>query len=174
MDDKNAQQSTKELTRKRYSLVMELSELEEELNQRRQQDRHIMRVSEQEWMDVGETNPIKLKMNRRRTYLVTPELGFNVHNFDVWIVEVPPGSSEGAYHMHGEAVKYYLQGRGIENVGGKRYEVNAGDTVFIPANTWHGTENPGPETMRFLAMSHAHSGPLMVQAIYKTRKDLQK
>ncbi|MBI4329668.1 MAG: cupin domain-containing protein [Chloroflexi bacterium] len=157
--------SPMELARKRHALVEEMGRLEEELNRRRQQDRHIMRAGELDWREPTATNPL------RRATVVAPENGFNIHNFHVFMAEVPPGKTEGTYHMHGEAVKYYLQGKGVEIVGEKQYEVKAGDAVFIPAGTWHGSQNPFPEPMRFLAVAHSAMGvPLITQAIFKNRE----
>lgn len=161
-----------QLWRKRYELLEQMSELEGELNLRRTKDRHVMRAEEQEWVGWSETTGIKLKGTPgRQAELVSPELGFNVHNFNASLLEVPPGSQGGAYHTHGEAVKYYLQGQGIEIIGDKRYSVKAGDTVFIPADTWHGTENAGTEAVRILAVSHSVIGaPLIKQIVLGTKK----
>ncbi len=168
------QLESKELARRRVQLVREMGRIEEELNRRRAEDRHISRAEEIEWEDLGKSIGMKTK-NIRRASLVNPERGFNVHNFLAFLAEYPPGSEEGAYHMHGEAVKYYLSGRGIEIIGDKQYEVKAGDAVFIPANTWHGTQNPGPEPLRYLAVAHSGLGvPVCVQSIFKIREDLSE
>jgi mannose-6-phosphate isomerase-like protein (cupin superfamily) len=165
-----------ELARKHHQLVEETGRIEEELNRRRAEDRHLVRAEEVEWRDLGESIGMKPKKQViRRASLVSPELGFNVHNFHAFLAEFPPGSDEGAYHMHGEAVKYYLSGQGIEIVGDKQYQVKAGDTVFIPAHTWHGTQNPGPEPLRFLAVAHSGLGvPICVRPIFKVREDLRR
>lgn len=165
--------SSLDLSRKRHKLVEEMGRIEEELNRRREVNRHVMRAQEQEWKDIREIlGTIKEGVARRAT-VVAPELGFNVHNFAAFLAEIPPGGQEGAYHMHGEAVKYYLRGKGIEIIGDKRYEVQAGDTVFIPANTWHGTQNPGVEPLKILAVAHSGLGvPVCVQPVFKTREDL--
>ncbi len=154
-----------QLARKRQEMVKELNQLEQEIDQRRQQDRHLMRLEDLQWSKEGEVSPMlkKSQVARRRAIYVAPELGFNVHNFNLSCIEIAPGAMEGAYHMHGEAVKYYLEGKAIELVGDKRYEVKAGDAVFIPASTWHGSQNPGPGPLRFLAVTHSAMGvPLTV------------
>ncbi len=165
-----------ELGRKRHLLVEEMGRIEEELNHRREEDRHITRASQLEWKDMSEI--LNTRINRgiaRRANLVVPELGFNVHNFTAFLGEIPPGGQEGAYHVHGEAIKYYLHGKGVEIIGDKKYEVQEGDTVFIPANTWHGTQNPGTEPLRIFAVAHSGLGvPVCVQPIFKTREDLVK
>ncbi len=160
-----------EVARKRHALIVEMGKLEEEMNRRRQEDRHLTRAEDLEWKDTSDY--IGARGNRRtsRATAVAPELGCNVHNFAAFFTEVPPGSEEGSYHMHGEAVKYYIQGKGIEIIGDKRYEVKAGDVVFVPANTWHGTQNPGPEVLKFLAVAGSGLGvPVFVQSIFKTKE----
>lgn len=163
---------TLELMSYRYQLVKECAHLEEELNIRRRQDRHVMRKSELNFSAVHASG-IQIKGPTHLTArAVAPELGFNIHNLQAFFDKVPPGSSEGAYHMHGEAIKYYVSGKGIETIGNKTYEVNSGDTVFIPANTWHGTHNPGPDPLLFLAITTSMLAvPLCIQPLYKAKSD---
>ena len=144
------------LRRARYALLQESSNLEEELDRRREQDRHLMRVEERDWSEEGFA--VKLTGPQGRgANLIGPELGFNTYNMTATMLEVPPGSEEGTYHSHGEAIKYYLQGEGIEIIGDKRYTIKAGDAVFVPADTWHGTQNNGTEPIRILAADHTLS-----------------
>lgn len=160
------------LTRRRHELLTELSLLEEELNKKRAENRCVTTSEDIQWSERSSFG-LNFKGKSRRAHLIAPELGLNVHNFHLFIAELPPGSEEGAYHMHGEAAKYYLKGRGIEIIGDTKYEVKAGDTVFIPADTWHGTQNPGPDTLCFLAVTTAGVGvPLVKQTLYKIRKDM--
>lgn len=146
-----------QLARKRQEMVREMNKLEQEFERRRRQDRHLMRAEDIQWTkrEQGSVFLKSSQLDRRLATVIGPELGFNIHNFNVSMMEIAPGSTEGAYHMHGEAVKYYLQGKATEIVGDQRYEVKAGDAVFIPASTWHGTQNPGPEPVRFLAITHS-------------------
>ena len=97
------------LRKARFDLLKEWSNIEGELDNRRSQSRHVMRIEEQEWSEEG--FHIKLTgPSGKGSPLITPELGFNVHNLGLSLLEVPPGSEEGAYHTHGEAIKYYLSG----------------------------------------------------------------
>lgn len=163
-----------ELDKKLRALVYEMGKIEEELNRYRAQDRHVMKSEEVRWKELGENKEGKEPGGAiRRASLISPELGFNIHNFHLFLAEIPPGRQEGAYHMHGEAVKYYLSGEGIELIGDKEYRVKAGDSIFIPANTWHGTQNPGTEPLRFLAVAHSGLGvPVCVQSVFKVRQDM--
>ncbi len=114
-----------------------------------------------------------MRTQNRIARLIGPEYGFNAHNLQAFINEVAPGSSEGGYHMHGEAVKYYLQGRGVETIGDGRYEVEEGDVAFIPAHTWHGTLNPGPEPVLFLAVVQRRGVALQTPITYKIREEMR-
>ena len=81
--------------------------------------------------------------------IVGPELGFNIHNLHVF-TSGRAGESE-RYHPHGDALKHYIKGGGYELIGEDRFEVKVGDFCHVPANIWHGTENPHPEPLVFLA-----------------------
>ncbi len=159
-----------ELYDKRFEMLLEFGRLEVELNKRRAQGRHIVRSEEQVWRTKPVMEGIKMKQPIRSTSLVAPEQGFDSHNFHAFILEIPPGSQEGAYHTHGEAVKHYLEGEGVEIIGDNRYEIKAGDTVFIPAFTWHGTQNTGTTPLRIFAVSHGEVGaPLIKQIVYTSK-----
>ena len=48
-------------------------------------------------------------------------------------------------HPNCDEVLHVIQGRIIHRVGDKEYEMQAGDTVTIPENTWHNARNIGSE-----------------------------
>ena len=161
-----------ELYDRRMEMILEFGRLEEELNRRRVQGRHIVRSEDQVWRTKAVMEGMQMKQPVRSTSLVAPEQGFDSHNFHAFILEIPRGSQEGAYHTHGEAVKYYLEGEGLEIIGENRYQVKAGDTVFIPAFTWHGTQNTGAGPIRIFAVSHGEVGaPLVKQVIYASKSN---
>ena len=81
--------------------------------------------------------------------IVGPEMGFNIHNLHIF-TSGRAGESE-RYHTHGDALKYYIKGGGQELIGEDRFDVKVGDFCHVPANIWHGTENPNPEPLVFLA-----------------------
>jgi len=83
--------------------------------------------------------------------IISPELGFDIYNLHVFFIGRQPKTEQGLYHTHGDAVKYYLRGRGYEFIGDQRFEVKAGDFLHVPANIWHGTQNPNDEPLCFLA-----------------------
>ncbi len=109
------------------------------LDKRRKQNRLHVPADE---ADIEHAGP-----NQRM--IVGPELGFNVHNLHVFTSGRAGGSER--YHTHGDALKFYIKGGGFETIGDERFEVRVGDFCHVPANIWHGTENPNPEPLVFLA-----------------------
>ncbi len=164
-----------ELGRKYNELVYQLGQIEEEIGQRSVEDRHLITPEQWVWRSPRQTAGMQQKTkDHRNARLVAAELGFNVHNFHAFVVEIPPGGVEGAYHMHGEAIKFYLQGRAKEIIGDKEYEVRAGDVMLVPIHTWHGTQNPFSEPVRFFAVGYTAAGvPIMQQPIFRLRDDLR-
>jgi mannose-6-phosphate isomerase-like protein (cupin superfamily) len=152
-----------------------MAELAEEVERRRSQNRHHLKQADWEWLTAKQHMfKIDKTILRRDARLVAAEAGFNVYNLFAFVLEIPPGGTEGAYHMHGEAIKLYLQGRGQEIIAGHEYEVEAGDVLFVPAHTWHGTQNPYGDTERFVAIAHTGQGaPIFHQPIFRTREDLR-
>lgn len=164
------------LGRSYSEVVQQLGRLEEEIECRRAENRHLIKPGQWVWRTPRQTIGMQPKtVEHRNARLVAAELGFNVHNFHSFIVDIPPGGSEGAYHMHGEAIKFYLKGRAKEIIGDREYEVEEGDVMLVPAHTWHGTQNPFSETVRFLAIAHTGAGaPLMRQPVFRIREDLRE
>ncbi len=62
-----------------------------------------------------------------------------------------PGGRHSPHTHDVEEAVVFLAGRGIVEIGGERFEVGPGDTLRIPANTPHGTFNPGTEDLTFVA-----------------------
>jgi transcriptional regulator with XRE-family HTH domain len=62
----------------------------------------------------------------------------------------PGGSSEGVITHQGEEVGYVLTGRFELTVGGRIYELDAGDSFFFPSDLPHGYRNPGTAETRVL------------------------
>ena len=163
-----------ELARKYNAVNNEFKRLQDALSRRRAEDRHVLKAKDWVWKTSMDMIGLQFKKTHQVAYLVAPELGFNVYNFHSFVAEIPPGGQEGAYHSHGEAIKLYLKGRGREIIGDKVYEVEAGDVMFVPANTWHGTQNPYDDSFRFCAVAYTDIGvPRMQPVIFRSRKDLE-
>jgi mannose-6-phosphate isomerase-like protein (cupin superfamily) len=163
------------LGRQYNEFMTRFDQIQEILNQRRRENRHLLRPQEWVWQSWGEAATTDSPAPKHQSAnLVAPELGFNAYNLHPFALELPPGEAEGAYHTHGEAIKFYLQGKGKEIIGETEYEVEAGDVMLVPADVWHGTQNPYSETVRFLACAHAGAGaPMFRQPVFRTRDDLK-
>ncbi len=156
--------ATKELTQiapsellgRRYDLAKELGQYEELVEALRKQNRIHAKGSEIKWQ--GHALDKNLNLSIKTAPIIAPELGFPVYSMVVFMGELSPNTSPGAYHKHGEAIKYYLSGRAVEIVGDEEFQVEAGDFILIPANVWHGTQNPYDEPVRFLAIAQLPSG----------------
>ncbi len=158
--------SSEELARQRYELVQRLGEYDMELENRRHEGRIHVKGEELEWQEGPLVKPLDGKITLKTTPIITPERGFDASTLMAFMGELAPKTGGGKYHRHNEAVKYYLSGRGVEIVGDKEYQVKAGDFVFIPANVWHGTQNPYDEPLRFYAVAMQPGNPVQTAAPY--------
>ncbi len=160
--------SVDDLTKQRYELVQQLGEYDVEIERRKDKTKVHVKGSSLKWQDhaVVESLTPKSKIQIKTTPIIAPELGFDTSTLMAFMGEIPPKTSGGRYHRHGEAIKYYLSGRAVEIVGDKEYKVEAGDFVFIPPNIWHGTQNPYNEPVRFYAVAQIPGNPLQTPAPY--------
>jgi quercetin dioxygenase-like cupin family protein len=85
----------------------------------------------------------------------------------LFYLEVPEGHRTPRHTHTAEELVLVLEGEAEGFVGEERRRVSAGDTVVIPAHAWHGFENVGNDTFRFLgffasgAMVHVFEEKLM-------------
>jgi quercetin dioxygenase-like cupin family protein len=63
------------------------------------------------------------------------------------------------HHPHREEIIYILSGRAEQWCGGERRLLTAGEMVMIPRGEIHGTYNPHPEPVIFLAMLSPAEAP---------------
>ncbi|HSV31107.1 MAG TPA: cupin domain-containing protein [Atribacteraceae bacterium] len=54
----------------------------------------------------------------------------------------PHCSTKGHEHPPKEEIYYILSGKGIMDIAGERFDIEAGDVVYIPFEKFHRTENP--------------------------------
>jgi len=133
----------------RQKILGELGLFDLEIDKRAQQKRiHLTAQEAQRPASTGDAEPGKTT----RWTLVSPAFGFGIRAFEVFRLSIPPNTSKGRYHVHGDAVKYYLSGHGVELVGDDEYEVGPGDFIHLPAGVWHGTQNPNDEPIEVLAV----------------------
>ena len=152
-----------ELVHRRNLLLNQFGRFELEFDSRRSENKLLVKGSEIRWESASSVHPTQQK-GHLLARIISPELGFNIHTFRVFKRQIEGGGVDGAYHTHGDAVKYYLEGEGKEIIGDEEYEVKAGDMAFIPANIWHGTENTGEGPMVFVAFHQLPGTHLPVPA----------
>ena len=155
--------SPAQLAQRRDTILRGFGRIEEEFDRRRRENRLLAKAADIRWESASAVHPTQQE-GHRLARIISPELGFNIHTFRVFQREIGGGGVEGAYHTHGDAVKYYLHGKGKEIIGQEEYQVEAGDLAFIPANIWHGTENTGQEPMVFIAFHQLPGTHLPVPA----------
>ena len=155
--------SAAELTKRRNMLLNRFSGIQMEFDRRRKANRLLAKGADLHWEAASAVHPTQQE-GHRLARIISPELGFNIHTFRVFQRQIAGGGVEGAFHTHGDAVKYYLRGKGKEIIDKDEYVVEAGDLAYIPANIWHGTENTGQEPMEFIAFHQIPGTHLPVPA----------
>lgn len=68
-------------------------------------------------------------------------------------IDLPPGEGpllSGAHWHTCEEAFYIVSGRGYFEVEGERYDVEAGDWIFVPMRAKHGSLNTGDEPLRMV------------------------
>lgn len=83
---------------------------------------------------------------------------FTGHAIGLDEISMAPGSRFDLHEHEGDHILYVLEGRGSISIGGDRYEMSAGDSVFVPAECAHGvsTVEGFAGTFRFLAFGVPH------------------
>ena len=74
-------------------------------------------------------------------------------NFEMRRFTIKPGGSiPEHFHPEIEHEQYVLKGRYRVGLGGRVYEVKAGDSIYIPAGTHHWYKNSGKVSAEFLCI----------------------
>jgi uncharacterized cupin superfamily protein len=71
----------------------------------------------------------------------------------VHLVRLKSGDDSTEYHFHhqDEEWVYILSGRGVAEIGGKRYRINAGDFMgFVAVSQPHAMRNPHKQDLLYL------------------------
>lgn len=78
-----------------------------------------------------------------------------------------PGRSTAAHiHKKSEEIYFFVSGRGVMSVGGKKFCVKQGDGVLIPSGAAHTVKNSGRRTMKFIcacAPPYSHADTVSVE-----------
>ena len=111
----------------------------------------VQRRREQKRLHVpAEEAPI-MEWGPGRHHIISPELGFDIYSFQLFMENVPAHTENGAPQTSGDAVRYYIGGEGVEVIGEETVRVRAGDFTCIPAGARHETTNPHDEDLRFIS-----------------------
>ena len=89
-------------------------------------------------------------MGPGRHNIISPELGFDIYSFHLFMEHVAPRTEQAQTKTSGDAIRYYLAGRGVQVIGDQRIDVKEGDFPCIPAGSRYETLNLYAEPLRFL------------------------
>lgn len=159
-----------ELAERRDEILGHFVRIDEEFDRRRAENKLLIKGDDIQWESASRVHPTQQE-GHLLARIISPEIGFNIHTFRVFKRQIGGGGVDGAFHTHGDAVKYYLEGNGKEIIDDEEVEVSPGDLAFIPANIWHGTENTGDEPMVFIAFHQIPGTHLPVPASWQYHAD---
>jgi quercetin dioxygenase-like cupin family protein len=98
-----------------------------------------VRRGEGELLMLGGRRPIEILVERATT---------GTRAFTMGAQTIAPGA-EVPEHKHAEEeILFVYTGRGRITVGGVAHEVGPETAVFVPGDTYHRIENPGPDELR--------------------------
>lgn len=89
-------------------------------------------------------SPMEARPGVKDWKLIYPETGTETRTLIMGIVEVDPGVHSPLHRHNSEEVYFVLQGRGVLESEGERYEFEAGDAVYNKENTEHRVFNTDP------------------------------
>lgn len=98
--------------------------------QRLREARTIMKGKDVRWESEGD------HAGEFSAMLAAQSLGFDTRILSLGIQAIAPGGCNET-HRHSEAVIYILAGTGYALIDGERYDLEAGDSVFIHYGQWH-------------------------------------
>ena len=155
-----------QLAERRDLILGSFSRIDKEFDRRRGENRLLVKADDIEWESASRVHPTAQE-GHHLARIISPELRFNIHTFRVFKRSSAGKETDGAFHTHGDAVKFYLQGKGKEIIDKEEVHVEPGDMAFIPGNVWHGTENTGDEPMVFIAFHQIPGTQLPVPASWQ-------
>lgn len=96
--------------------------------------------------------PMEARPGVRDIKVIYPETGVPTKTLIMGIVEIAPGAHSPLHKHNCEEVYYVLQGRGVLESDGVRYEVAQGYAVYNPPDVPHRTFNTGDVPLRLLVV----------------------
>jgi quercetin dioxygenase-like cupin family protein len=118
---------------------------------------HIRNLLAGEWLELLDDQGKRLPGIRGRAGVAA----FTQEGFEIGadLIEMQPGSAF-PHHIHsGEHILYVIVGHGLVHVDGTDHPIQAGDTIFIPAEYPHNVRSPqaaGP--LILLTVGYPHKG----------------
>ena len=155
-----------QLAERRDLILGSFGRIDKEFDRRRGENRLLVKAEDIEWEAASRVHPTTQE-GHLLARIISPELGFNIHTFRVFKRSIAGKETDGAFHTHGDAVKFYLEGKGKEIIDKEEIVVEPGDMAFIPGNVWHGTENTGDVPMVFIAFHQIPGTQLPVPASWQ-------
>jgi mannose-6-phosphate isomerase-like protein (cupin superfamily) len=76
---------------------------------------------------------------------------FGARSIGFHFADIPPHGGTGTHRHLCEAIVHIFSGRGYSIINGERYDWEKGDTIFIPALSWHKHINDTDEPARYYA-----------------------
>ncbi|MCS7206656.1 MAG: dimethylsulfonioproprionate lyase family protein [Dehalococcoidia bacterium] len=97
--------------------------------------------------------PMEARPGVRDLKLIYPELGVPTKTLIMGIVEIAPGAHSPLHKHNCEEVYYVLQGRGVLESGGERYDIAQGYAVYNPPDVPHRVFNTGDIPIRLVVVA---------------------
>ncbi len=121
------------------------------------------------WLDASQRNALDVERSpilargRDLTWIETPNeqrlamligshVGFPTNGTNLCVAAIPAGQ-HGGRHRHGEEAIHVLRGTGFVVIAGRRYDVHAGTTVFVPYMDDHQLFNTGDLELEYVSAS---------------------
>lgn len=86
-----------------------------------------------------------------RSFLLVAESTVGANHITTSLVEMEPGGVQKPHRHKTEQCYTILKGKGIMEVDGETAAVAAGDTIFIPSNSFHGLRNESQMPLKYLS-----------------------
>ena len=94
-----------ELAGRRDEILSHFARIDKEFDRRRGENRLLVKGEDIQWESASRVHPTQQE-GHLLARIISPELGFNIHTFRVFKRQIGGGGIDGAFHTHGDAVKY--------------------------------------------------------------------
>lgn len=99
----------------------------------RRRDEERRRRDELPLVVAGESRPVEDSPQGRLRWYLHPALdAAALRTLGLYVQEIPPRGRSGRYRWQGGEAIVFLEGRGVSEVDGERFEWEAGDALIVP------------------------------------------